>query len=272
MFAWLSRLLKPTTAAPYTTPVEPGQLVTPYVPSVVAIPDAITDGRESPAPVAVQFPVQASGPIRMTADVLRRMGVRADRATLFEPVVNRAMEEFQITSRLNQCCFMANILQETGYLSVFKENLNYSTEALLGQWPRHFTPEQAEAYGRNARHPANQAMIAEHAYGGRGGNRPVGSGDGAAFIGRGGIQITFRSGYEAVADRFGLKLEDVAAWLEAPEGAMRGSAHWWAVRAKLNPWGDQGNIDHCRRVANGGTLGLKETREKFARLTSLVRA
>ena len=85
-----------------------------------------------------------------------------------------------------------------------QESLNYSASSLRSQWPTHFTEAQAKQCGRTSTHAANQEMIGNLAYGGRGGNTQ--SGDGWKFRGRGFIQLTFRPAYVAIGRRIGADL------------------------------------------------------------------
>lgn len=101
---------------------------------------------------------------------------------------------------------MAQLSHESGEGTEMTESLNYTPAALLSQWPQHFTPEQAMAYGRTADHPANQKMIGALAYGSRMGNAPPPSEDGYTFRGRGFIQTTGRDGYADLAKLTGLDL------------------------------------------------------------------
>jgi putative chitinase len=101
---------------------------------------------------------------------------------------------------------MAQLSHESGEGTEMTESLNYTPAALLQQWPHHFTPAQATAFGRTADHPANQMMIGEVAYGGRMGNAPAPSEDGYNFRGRGFIQTTGRNGYKDLAEITGLDL------------------------------------------------------------------
>jgi putative chitinase len=94
---------------------------------------------------------------------------------------------------------MAQLSHESGRGTEMTESLNYKPAALLKQWPSHFTPAQATAYGRTAEHPADQKMIGELAYGGRMGNAPAPSEDGYNYRGRGFIQTTGKNSYAELA-------------------------------------------------------------------------
>jgi putative chitinase len=101
---------------------------------------------------------------------------------------------------------MAQLSHESGEGTEMTESLNYRPAVLLRQWPSHFTPALAMAYGRTVDHPANQRMIGELAYGGRMGNAPAPAEDGYTFRGRGFIQTTGRNGYRDLGDITGLDL------------------------------------------------------------------
>lgn len=246
----------------------------------------------APAPPPPRVSPSAPMPAPGLIAALAAMGVDKPRAELWAPPLAAAMAEFGISSLKNQACFLANILQETGNLTVLRENLNYSTDGLANTWPSRYSTgrktdvdgnlrwepnAEAVRLGRGIGKAADQVAIAESAYGGRLGNGAPGSGDGARYIGRGAIQITGKANYAQTAKAFGMPIADVAAWLETPAGAARASAHWWQV-AGLNADGDRGDIDSCRAMANAGSrtmprdkvLGLAEVREKYGRLVVLL--
>lgn len=80
---------------------------------------------------------------------------------------------------------MAQVLHETGGLTVLVENMNYRAERIVQVWPSRFrTIEEATPYAHNPEKLANKV------YGGRMGNTHPG--DGWRFIGRGLLQITGR--------------------------------------------------------------------------------
>ncbi len=86
--------------------------------------------------------------------------------------------------------------------TALKENLNYKWETLRRLFPKYFpTDEMAKDY---ASRPNKQAAIANRIYAGRMGNGDEQSSDPAKWIGRGLIQLTGRSNYQAFADSDGL--------------------------------------------------------------------
>lgn len=115
---------------------------------------------------------------------------------------------------------MAQLSHESSEGSEMTESLNYKPSALLAQWPSHFTPAQAMAYGRTDEHAANQQMIGEIAYGGRMGNAPAPSEDGYNYRGRGFIQTTGRNGYATLATLTGLDLINAPETINDPAHAF----------------------------------------------------
>jgi len=125
-----------------------------------------------------------------------------------------------ITKDIHIVHMMAQFSHECGEGSEMTESLNYKPSALLSQWPKHFTPAQAQANGRTANHPANQKMIGELAYGGRMGNAPAPSEDGFNYRGRGLIQTTGKNAYAALAALTGLDLVNSPGLIIDPTQAL----------------------------------------------------
>jgi putative chitinase len=111
-----------------------------------------------------------------------------------------------ITKDIHIVHMMAQFSHECGEGHEMTESLNYKPSALLSQWSNHFTPAQAQAYGRTANHPANEKMIGILAYGGRMGNAAPPSEEGYKFRGRGLIQTTGKDAYAALGALMDLDL------------------------------------------------------------------
>ena len=128
--------------------------------------------------------------------------------------------KYGITEDMHIVHLMAQLSHESGEGSDMTESLNYKPAVLLKQWPGHFTPAQATAYGRTTDHPANQKMIGEIAYGGRMGNAPAPSEDGFNYRGRGFIQTTGKKSYEELAQLTGLDLVNSPEQVNDPAHAF----------------------------------------------------
>ena len=158
--------------------------------------------------------------------------------------------------------FLANTGHESNGGRALRENLNYAPAALVAQWPDYFSPEYAEEVGRTAIHPADQKAIAEAAYGGRMGNMNLG--DGWRFIGRGLMQTTGRANYERLAQTLGMLVDDLPGWIETMEGAAESAAFFWSANG-CNELADLGAVTKCRVRINGGTKGLKDVQDRYAK-------
>lgn len=188
------------------------------------------------------------------AQLLRIYPNASQRAGVFVPALNRAMQRYRIDSPVRQAAFLAQIGHESAQLSRLVENLNYSAEGLAATWPKRYRSADGKpnALALNlARHPQ---AIANNTYAARNGNGDEASGDGWAYRGRGLLQITGRANYRAAGQGIGLPLEDEPELLEQPEFAALSTAWWWSNHG-LNELADAGKFEQITRVINGGLNG-----------------
>jgi putative chitinase len=169
-------------------------------------------------------------------------------------------QKFQIDSALRLAHFLAQCGHESGGFRLTKENLNYSAKGLNGIFKKYFPTEAAAA--AYARQPEK---IANKVYGGRMGNGPESSGDGAKFCGRGYIQLTGKDNYTAFGKSIG---EDVCAnpQVVAEKYALL-SAAWFFNKNGLHKMADGGSTDavvtSITKRVNGGTIGLADRIKHF---------
>ena len=168
--------------------------------------------------------------------------------------------KFQINTPLRLAHFLAQCGHESGGFRLTKENLNYSAKGLRGIFGKYFkTDAEAAAYERKPEKIANKV------YGGRMGNGPESSGDGAKFCGRGYIQLTGKDNYTAFGKSIG---EDVCAnpQLVAEKYALL-SAAWFFNKNGLHKMADGGATDavvtSITKRVNGGTIGLADRIKHF---------
>lgn len=205
----------------------------------------------------------------ITVDLLHRAGVPHPDPWIVP--LNSACIGADIVTPPRVATFLGNILNETGNLTTLAESLDYSASALVKQWPTHFDMAFATKVGRTATHPANQIAIAERAYGGRGGNRPEGQGDGWLFRGHGCIQITFRANYADFARRikWAGSVDTLPAYITTVEGASRSAAIYWQ-QAGCNGLADAGAWEDLRRRINGGEIGMLVAMERCRQVAGLL--
>jgi putative chitinase len=95
------------------------------------------------------------------------------------------------------------------------------------------------------------------------GNGDEASGDGYRYCGRGLIQLTGKSNYEAFAKDMGWPLEEATEWLSTEEGAAWSAGWFWDSR-ELNNWADKGDVVNVTKKINGGTIGLEDRKSHYA--------
>lgn len=189
--------------------------------------------------------------MKLTRSLLLALGVKpADINRHLDALVPAMLLE-GIDTPMRIAHFLAQVLHESGRLSVVQENLNYSAERLLRVFPRHFRDiEQARAYAHQPERIANRV------YGGRMGNGNEASGDGYRYRGRGFIQLTGKHNYQGFAD---WSEEDVVANPDLVSGelAALSAVYFWTTR-KLNAMADVDDLTAITRRVNGGLNGLED--------------
>ena len=167
------------------------------------------------------------------------------------------LEEYEITTPNRIAAFLAQCHHESGGFVWLTENLNYSASGLLKVFPKYFsTDAQAKAYAKQP------DKIANYVYANRMGNGDEASQEGYKFCGRGLIQLTGRSNYQAFADSLEMNIDDVPEYLATFEGASQ-SACWYWESQKLNQWADAGDILTLTKRINGGTIGLEDRKKHY---------
>jgi putative chitinase len=175
--------------------------------------------------------------------------------------------KFQINTPLRLAHFLSQAGHESGGFRLTKENLNYSAKGLMGIFKKYF-PTEAKA-NEYARKPEK---IANLVYGGRMGNGPESSGDGAKFCGRGFIQLTGKDNYTAFGKSIG---EDICAnpELVASKYALISAAWFWSKNG-LNKIADGGSGDDTVKAitkrVNGGYIGIEDRLKHFREYYKLL--
>lgn len=152
-------------------------------------------------------------------------GATLARAQQFAWPIEDAMSEFGIESRLAKAAFLANVGHESG-------GLKWLTE-LWG-------PTEAQKRYEGRRDLGN--------------THP---GDGAKFKGRGLLQTTGRSNYQALSNHLGVDFVSDPAALAEPVNASRSAGYFWKAH-NLNAPAEVGDFVRVVKIINGGTNGLSE--------------
>ena len=158
-------------------------------------------------------------------------------AGVYVPVLNTAMNRYQIVGSKRVAAFIAQIGHESGQLKYVKE-----------------------IWGPSA---------AQVRYEGRADLGNIQSGDGSKYRGRGLIQITGRANYKACGEALGLDLINHPELLERPQHACMSAAWFWATKG-LSTLADEGKFETITRRINGGLNGLADRQMLYVRALKVV--
>ncbi|HEF4758236.1 TPA: glycoside hydrolase family 19 protein [Pseudomonas putida] len=161
------------------------------------------------------------------------------KAGVFVPVLNTAMQRYQIVGSKRVAAFISQIGHESGQLVYVRE--------IWGPTP---TPTQAKYEGR-----ADLGNTVE--------------GDGSKYRGRGLIQITGRANYAACGEALGVDLVNHPELLELPQHAAMSAAWFWATKG-LNTLADAGDFEKITRRVNGGLNGQADRLKLWAKATEVL--
>lgn len=212
-------------------------------------------------------------PIALSLSLLAQLAPNArssyrEAAASAQPVLDR----HGITqSKLRLAHFLAQVLHESGALTLQVENMNYSAPRLSVVWPSRFLPKgplDPAAFANNPEKLGNQV------YGGRMGNtRP---GDGFLYRGRGLLQLTGRDSYRE-ATRIVRGFTPGAPDFEAQPDLVFSAAWALAIAAAAweakgcNPLADQDEITRVTQRINGGQVGIADRRDWLLRVKALLK-
>lgn len=146
------------------------------------------------------------------------------KAGVFAPVLNTAMQRFQIVGAKRVAAFIAQIGHESGQLRYVRE--------IWGPTDTQRGYEGRKDLGNTV------------------------AGDGRKFCGRGLIQVTGRANYAACGEALGLDMINHPELLELPQHACMSAAWWWATHG-LNTLADAGDNANIGSIINTGRLGRK---------------
>src|ERR1035437_142647 len=183
-----------------------------------------------------------------------KIGVTADGS--FGPATIKAAAAYFKLSPARAAHFFGQTAHETGGYHLFSENLNYSASGLKETFAHYFpTDDLANTYARQP------IKIASRVYADRMGNGNEASQEGYTFRGRGALQTTGKSNYQAFSDSLH-KPEIMATPDLVSNDFSFESAIFFFDRNKLWDIADKGVNDDAilaitKRI-NGGTIGLDD--------------
>lgn len=190
----------------------------------------------------------------------KALNILPDRAKLFVNHINKYTDIYGIHSINEMASFLAQIGHESANLSRFEENLNYSAEGLAKTWPKRFADKNGKPNITALALSRKPMQIANNVYAGRFGNNN--DNDGWTYRGRGAIQITFKSNYQACSNALKIDFINHPMLLVQPEWAIASAAWFWQANG-LDNLDDDLCIASETRVINGGTIGLQARQKLF---------
>ena len=143
------------------------------------------------------------------------------KATLYAPLLDAAMREFDINTPARQASFLSQVSHESGQLRYVRE------------------------------------LASGAAYEGRKDLGNTQNGDGERYRGRGLIQITGRANYTAAMMALDVDIVEHPELLGTPVLACRSAAWFWKSHG-LNELADAGDQVKVTKRINGGTNGLAD--------------
>lgn len=170
------------------------------------------------------------------------------------------MAKFNINTPLRLAHFLSQCAHESGSFNTTRENLSYSADRLMVVFPKYFpTIQVAKQYERN------QVKIGSKVYANRMGNGDEKSEEGYKFRGRGYIQLTGKSNYQAF-DKFVPENIVMEPELVASKYPLT-SAAWFFDKNNLWAICDLGAtedvVKNLTKRINGGLNGLDDRLKKF---------
>lgn len=167
------------------------------------------------------------------------------------------LPKYDITSVRRVSGFLAQCGHESNDFNSLHENLNYSSDALVKLFPKHFHGDAVD-YNRQPE------KIANRIYESRMGNGDELSGDGYKYRGRGAIQLTGKDNYTKFSNTIGKDLDETVEYCDTLEGAIE-SACWFWTTHNLNAKADDNDVTGSTKIINGGILGLDDRKARWVK-------
>jgi len=222
----------------------------------------LTAAADSSAPV-LPPPVGAAAP----SSIFGKLKGKIPDAVL--AVLPDVATRYNLNTPLRVAHFLSQAATESGNFRITAENLNYSSRRLLQVFPRYFNARTAAAAG------GKPQVIANTVYGNRMGNGNFASGDGYKYRGRGYIQLTGKSAYQAYSKFRGIDAVANPDLLAGPNALD--SAAWFfgkfkpALLSAADKGSSSANVLAVTKLVNGGTNGLSERQAYFNKFWAALR-
>jgi len=165
--------------------------------------------------------------------------------------------------------FVAQIMHETGALTLLFEDLDYSAQRLVTVWPGRFRPRgplDPRVYAHEPR------KLADAVYAGRLGN--LHPDDGYTFRGRGLLQLTGKDSYARATTILRESAGSVPDFTREPDAVLGkdwclavAAAHW--KQSGCNEAADRDDVEQVAHLINGGTVGMAARKAWYDRTRAI---
>jgi len=199
----------------------------------------------------------------------RNTPFNTDKIVPFIPYLNDVFGKCQINNSSRIAAFMAQTIVESACFTKLIENTNYTLQRAEQVWPNRFSfnPKSPIGYLQPInsvnviKYQTRPDTIINRAYAGVNGNsKDEDAGDGLKYKGRGILQITGKSNYQACGRSLGLDLINHPELLQQPLYACR-SAGWFWQTNNLNTLADNGNFTLLTKKINKGLVKLDDRKD-----------
>lgn len=199
----------------------------------------------------------------------------AYRAAFAHPNASLWLDKAGLTTPLRQAHFLAQVLHETGGLTILHENLRYSAKRLIEVFGTGRSSARVSASEAADLAKAGEAAIGERIYGHQSAlGRKLGNtapGDGFAFRGHGLVQITGRDCFRRMSSIVGVDLVANPELAVSEEWAVPVACAYWMSR-NANLLADADSVSGVTRLINGGSNGLVDRRRWLVSVKAAQRA
>ncbi|WP_448031557.1 hypothetical protein [Bradyrhizobium liaoningense] len=221
-------------------------------------------------------------PQSITAAQLKAIAGSGARADLVAAIVRgwpNAVVKAGLTTKLRAAHFLAQIMTETGGLSILEESGAYRAARIMeifGVGKHSAAVTEAEAKRIAALPVAQRGPVLFNRVYGVGNPRKMrefgntGPNDGWLYRGGGMMQATGKSNYAKMAKKTGLPLVEHPELLHQPDSAFMAAYLEWAQDGRCNTAADRDDVVEVRRIINGGRNGLAECRKYLAKAKQVL--
>ena len=200
------------------------------------------------------------------ADAVKAMAAaNADKAVINDIIDNQdKLAGFGVDTPKKIAHFLSQVGSELGGFAVKIEDMFYTAKRLMVVWPKRFkTLEKAKEFEKNPQ------KLANFVYANRMGNGDAASGDGFRFRGRGLLQVTGRSMYEAVGGMTGLALDTHPELAEHADGALAIAGAAWKFDG-VDKLSENASVEAYTQKINGGQTNIADRKKRFAKVTQVM--